>query len=109
MRPRPYSLLFQHLTREGHSTFVIALLNTSPDAQTVSVNFTDVFIDQGPSYQAGTYDVYDLWQKDGAGKWGAGVGTFSGSIPSVQIGAHQVKVWKAVPASGASKRDLSEL
>ena len=91
------------------STFVIALLNTSPDAQTVSVSFTDVFIDQGASYQAGTYDVYDLWEKDAAGQWGASAGTFSGAIPDVQIGAHQVKVWKAVPASSASKRDLSEL
>ena len=88
---------------------MIALLNTSPDAQTVSVNFTDVFIDQGSSYQAGTYDIYDLWQTDAAGKWGASVGTFSGSIPDVQVGTHQVKVWKAIPTSGVTRRDLSEL
>ncbi|KAH9835737.1 glycoside hydrolase superfamily [Rhodofomes roseus] len=92
-----------------NNTYVIALLNTSPDAQTVSVNFTDVFIDQGPSYQAGTYEIYDLWQKDDAGAWGASVGTYTGSIPDVQIGTHQVKVWKAEPTSSVSRRDLSEL
>ncbi|KAH9937505.1 glycoside hydrolase superfamily [Fomitopsis serialis] len=91
------------------ATFVIALLNTSPDAQTASVNFTDVFIDQGPSYQAGTYEIYDLWQKDEANAWGASVGMYTGSIPDVQIGTHQVKVWKAVPAGSASRRDLAEL
>ncbi|TFY59512.1 hypothetical protein EVJ58_g5725 [Rhodofomes roseus] len=94
-----------------NNTFVAALMNTSPDTQTVGVNFTDVFIDQGASYQAGTYEIYDLWQKDDAGAWGASVGTYTGSIPNVQIGAHQVKVWKAVPTSSdsASRRDLSEL
>lgn len=64
---------------------------------------------QGPSYQSGTFAIYDLWQKDSAGAWGQNVGTYTGSMPSVQIGAHQVRVWKAVPVSTSSKRGFDEL
>ncbi|CCM02216.1 uncharacterized protein FIBRA_04296 [Fibroporia radiculosa] len=92
-----------------NNTFVIALLNTSPETQYVTVNFTDVFIDQGPSYQTGTYVIYDLWQKDSAGAWGKDIGTYTAAIPDVEIGMHQVRIWKAVPASTNSRRDLAEL
>ncbi|PCH33471.1 glycoside hydrolase family 27 protein [Wolfiporia cocos MD-104 SS10] len=92
-----------------NNTFVISLLNTSPETQTVTVNFTDVFIDQGPSYQTGTYAIYDLWQRDSSGAWGKNIGTYTGAIPNVEIGLHQVRIWKAVPATTTSKRDTAEL
>ncbi|EED81247.1 candidate alpha-galactosidase from glycoside hydrolase family GH27 [Postia placenta Mad-698-R] len=92
-----------------NNQFVIALLNTSPDTQVVDVEFTDVFIDQGPSYQTGTFTIYDLWQKNDTGAWGNDIGTFTGSIPQVEIGTHQVRIWKAVPASTATKRDRMDL
>ncbi|GBE78170.1 Alpha-galactosidase [Sparassis crispa] len=93
-----------------NNTFVIALMNTSPNTQNVDVLFTDVFIDQGAAYQAGTYEIYDLWQKDSAGKWGKDIGAFTNSIPSVEIGMHQVRIWKAVPvSSSATRRDVSDL
>ena len=85
-------------------------MNTSPNPQTVNVSFTDVFVDQGASYQSATFTLYDLWQKDPSlGAWGLNLGEFSGGVPNVQIGTHQTKVWKAVPASNSKRRDKAEL
>lgn len=54
--------------------------------------------------------MYDLWQKDESGSWGKNEGIVQGAIRNVNIGAHQVKVWKAVPLSTASsKRAVAEL
>ncbi|KAJ3013209.1 hypothetical protein NUW54_g1655 [Trametes sanguinea] len=93
-----------------NNQFVFALMNTSPNPQTVNVSFTDVFVDQGASYQSGTFTLYDLWQKDpSSGAWGLNLGEFTGSVPNVQIGTHQTKVWKAVPVSTSQKRDRAEL
>ncbi|KAH9853207.1 alpha-galactosidase [Lenzites betulinus] len=93
-----------------NNQFVIALMNTSPNSQTVNVSFTDVFFDQGSAYQSGTYTLYDLWQKDDAGKWGKSLGDFTGSVPDVQVGTHQTKVWKAVPVSTSGRRrDVADL
>ncbi|KAH9947978.1 glycoside hydrolase superfamily [Amylocystis lapponica] len=94
----------------ANNAFVAALLNTSPSNQTVDVEFSDIFIDQGPTYQTGTFTFHDLWQKNSTGAWGLEIGTFTGSMPSVEIGPHQVRVWRIVPASGsASRRDAAEL
>lgn len=92
-----------------NNTYVIALLNTSPEPQNVNIEFTDVFIDEGPTYQTGTYAIYDLWQKDSTGAWGKDIGTYTGSIPNVEIGTHQVRIYKAVPATTSTKRDVGEL
>ncbi|OSD06021.1 glycoside hydrolase family 27 protein [Trametes coccinea BRFM310] len=93
-----------------NNQFVFALMNTSPNPQTVNVSFTDVFVDQGASYQSGTFTLYDLWQKDpSSGAWGLNLGDFTGSVPNVQIGTHQTKVWKAIPVSTSQKRDRAEL
>ncbi|CAL1696554.1 unnamed protein product [Somion occarium] len=92
----------------SNNRFVIALLNTSPKQQTTDVDFTDVFVDQGKAYQQQPYQLSDLWQKDSTGNWGKSVGTVQGSIRNVRIGAHQTKVWLAVPAP-SSKRALGEL
>ncbi|KAI0651653.1 alpha-galactosidase [Trametes meyenii] len=93
-----------------NNQFVFALMNTSPNPQTVNVSFTDVFVDQGPSYQSGTFTLYDLWQKDlSTGAWGLNLGEFKGSVPSVQVGSHQTKVWKAVPVSTSQRRDRAGL
>ncbi|KAI8995307.1 alpha-galactosidase [Trametes punicea] len=93
-----------------NNQFVFALMNTSPNPQTVNVSFTDVFVDQGTSYQSGTFTLYDLWQKDpSTGAWGLNLGEFTGGVPNVQIGTHQTKVWKAVPVSTSRKRDRADL
>ncbi|KAI0662631.1 alpha-galactosidase [Cubamyces menziesii] len=93
-----------------NNQFVFALMNTSPNPQTVNVSFTDVFVDQGASYQSATFTLYDLWQKDpSSGAWGLNLGEFSSGVPNVQIGTHQTKVWKAVPASNSKRRDRAEL
>jgi len=89
--------------------FIIALMNTSPANQTVDVDFTDVFIDQGAAYQSGTFTLYDLWQKDDLGNWGKEVGTYTAKIPNVRIGSHQVKIWKATLPASSSKRDTADL
>lgn len=86
------------------STFVIALLNTAPTNQTVDVDFFDAFFDQGKVYQQQSYTLSDLWQKDDQGNWGKDIGVFQGSIPQVQIGAHQTKVWVAVPVPATSSK-----
>ncbi len=85
-------------------------MNTSPNSQTVNVSFADVFVDQGAAFAAGTFTLYDLWQKDDAGAWGKSLGDFSGSVPGVEVGTHQTKVWKAVPKStNARRRDRRDL
>ncbi|KAI0768483.1 alpha-galactosidase [Trametes elegans] len=94
----------------ANNQFVFALLNTSPNPQTVNVSFKDVFVDQGSFYQSGTFTLYDLWQKDpSTGAWGLALGDFSGAVPDVQIGTHQTKVWKAIPASSSTRRDYADL
>ena len=76
----------------------------------MNVSFKDVFVDQGSSYQSGTFTLYDLWQKDpSTGAWGLNLGDFSGAVPDVQIGTHQTKVWKAIPASSSMRRDYADL
>lgn len=92
-----------------NNTFVFALLNTAPAAQTVQVDFADVFFDQGKVYQTQPYEVFDLWQKDDEGTWGKSIGIIQGGM-NVTIGVHQTKVWKAVPAPQTStRRDYAEL
>ncbi|OJT12590.1 Alpha-galactosidase [Trametes pubescens] len=94
----------------ANNQFVFALMNTSPNSQTVNVSFADVFVDQGAAFAAGTFTLYDLWQKDDAGAWGKSLGDFSGSVPGVEVGTHQTKVWKAVPKStNARRRDRRDL
>ncbi|KDQ49597.1 glycoside hydrolase family 27 protein [Jaapia argillacea MUCL 33604] len=93
-----------------NNTYVFALLNTSPSNQTVDIEFTDVFFDEGPAYQTGTYTLYDLWQKSASGAWGLTVGEATGSLPGVVVGPHSTKVWKAVPVSaGMARRSAEEL
>jgi alpha-galactosidase len=107
-----------------YSTFVIALLNTSPNTQKVDVLMSDAFMDQvrtlfmvlylhhahrrlllqGPVAAAEPWNLFDLWQKDSSGKWGKSVGTVQGKIAGVIIGPHQTKVWRAVPARSRAKR-----
>ena len=82
-------------------------MNTSPTNQTVDISLLDVFIDQGTSFAAGTFTMYDLWQKDADGNWGASVGDVSGST-SVDVVAHGVRVFKAIPTSN-SRRAMGEL
>jgi len=81
----------------ANNVFVIALLNTSPNTQTVDILMSDAFIDQGAAYEAQPYELFDLWQKNSTGSWGKSVGTVQGKIPNVQVGPHQTKVWRAVP------------
>ncbi|KAF8575957.1 glycoside hydrolase family 27 protein [Ramaria rubella] len=82
----------------ANNVFVIALLNTSPDSQTVDILMSDAFRDQGPVYEAQPYNLFDLWQKDSTGQWGKPLGTVQGKIAGVQIGPHQTKVLRVVPA-----------
>jgi len=94
----------------ANNAFVVALLNTSPDAQCVDLQMRDAFIDQGKTYQNQAYDVFDLWQKDPhTSRWGKPVGRIQGKIPNVGIGPHQTKVWRLVPAPNASGQQRSEL
>ncbi|EIM81948.1 alpha-galactosidase [Stereum hirsutum FP-91666 SS1] len=88
----------------ANSEYVIALMNTSPSSQEVSLSFKEIFGDQGSSAQTASWTLYDLWQKDSTGAWGLNTGTMQGSIPNVNIGAHQTKVWKAVQASGSTTK-----
>lgn len=94
-----------------HSVFVIAVCNTSPTNQTLDVLFSDAFVDQGAGYQAGTFAIYDLWQKDANGNWGESLGDLTTSIPDVTVGPYQTKVWKAVHVSSPStaRRSIDEL
>jgi len=89
--------------------FVIALMNTSPQEQTVDVSFTDVFIDQGKAYQTGTFELFDLWMKDANGGWGQSIGTLTGGIQRVNVRSHQTMVWRAKHVSSLNARDHSEL
>ncbi|KAI0651654.1 alpha-galactosidase [Trametes meyenii] len=89
-----------------NNQFVFSVVNTSPKAQTVDVQFADVFIDQ--AYQQQPYVLYDLWQKDENGNWGKSLGTFQGSVPHVRLDTHQTKVWKAIPVS-SSRRSYGDL
>ena len=82
-------------------------MNTSPTNQTTEIDMVDVFIDQGTSFAAGTFTMYDLWQKDEDGNWGASVGNVSGNM-TVDVVSHGVRVFKAVLASN-SRRALGEL
>ena len=111
------------LTLGRASVFVFALMNASPEMQTVDVLMSDVFLDQvglfandaplrsrfvpssrirllqGPIAQAEAWLLWDLWAKDDSGKWGKPLGTIEGKIPAVQIRPHQTKVWRAIPAN----------
>jgi len=93
----------------ANSTWVIALMNTSPEDHSINITFSEVFIDQGATEKTQTYELFDLWDKDDAGDWGKSLGTFSGSLPETTIKSHQTKVFRAVPVSAQTKRDVSEL
>ena len=80
------------------SVFVFAVVNTSPANQTVDVSLLDVFVDQGRQFGSGTFTLFDLWQKDSAGRWGKSLGEFSGSV-TVELARHQTKVYRATPVS----------
>ncbi|TBU34247.1 glycoside hydrolase [Dichomitus squalens] len=88
----------------SNNQYVFAVLNTSPVNQTVDISFLDVFVDQGRYFGSGTFTLYDLWQKDPSGKWGAPVGNAQGTY-SVSVDTHATRVFKVVPAP-SSKREL---
>ncbi|KAF8510879.1 alpha-galactosidase [Hysterangium stoloniferum] len=90
----------------SNNSFLAALMNTSPKSQTISVLMSDIFIDQGVAAQNALYEVFDLWQKDGSGKWGKSLGIMQGSIANVKIGAHQTMIWKLVPSANQHRREL---
>jgi alpha-galactosidase len=92
-----------------HSSQVIALMNTAPSDQTVTLEMPDVFWDMGHAAQQASWELYDLWAKDAHGKWGKSAGTFTKSVPNVNVGVHGVKVWKAVMKTVKAKRDVSEM
>lgn len=78
---------------------------------------------------AGTFRVYDLWQRDDyssnrsdilspnqrsvqassvpvyLGGWGKDIGVFTKSIPNVTIRAHSVKVWKLLRVDSVGRRE----
>ncbi|KAF8515218.1 alpha-galactosidase [Gautieria morchelliformis] len=90
-----------------NSVFVIALLNTSPNPQTVDILMSDAFMDQGSVAAGQPWNLFDLWQKDSTGKWGKPLGTVQGKIAGVQIGPHQTKVWRAeIPTTGRKRGEL---
>ena len=82
-------------------------MNTSPSNQTTTIDMVDVFVDQGASFAAQTFTMYDLWQKDADGAWGAKVADVSCSM-SVDVVTHGVRVFKAIPVSN-SRRAAGEL
>jgi len=87
-----------------NSSFAVALMNTSPEEQAIDVWFTDVFRDMGEYWWGAPYTVYDLWEKDGEGKWGQGLGVMSEGIRGAIVAAHQTKVWKLVPVSQSLRK-----
>jgi len=89
-----------------NNVFVIAVLNTSPHIQTVDVPFEDAFGDQGATYQAQPYEIFDLWQKDANGKWGKSLGIFQGKIPNVKVNSHATKLWRAIPRPNGKRNEL---
>ncbi|EIN04737.1 alpha-galactosidase [Punctularia strigosozonata HHB-11173 SS5] len=91
-----------------NDAFVVAVLNTSPNNQTTTIQMSDVFFDQGSVAGSEPWEFFDLWQKDDAGTWGKSIGTVQGSL-EVDIGPHSVKVWRAIPQSSATKRFVEEL
>jgi alpha-galactosidase len=88
---------------------VIALWNNSPEDQTVSLEFSDVFTWNGKANQQASWRLHDLWAKDDDGKWGKSVGTFKTSVDGVQVRPHATRMYKAVRADEESKRSMSEL
>jgi len=87
-----------------NDVFVIALLNTSPNTQTVDILMSDAFMDQGSVAAAEPWSIFDLWQKDSSGRWGQPQGTVQGKIPGVHVGPHQTRVWRVQPPSSGAKR-----
>jgi alpha-galactosidase len=64
-------------------------------------------MDQGKAYQTQAYNIFDLWQKDAStNRWGKSVGMMQGTIRQVEIGPHQTKVWKAIPAPIEQRSEL---
>lgn len=80
------------------SKFVFVVLNTSPKNVSTNISFLDVFVDNGHDFGRRTFSLYDLWQKDKYGQWGASIGDVQGSI-TVDIPPHGVRVFRAVPVS----------
>ncbi|KDQ06371.1 glycoside hydrolase family 27 protein [Botryobasidium botryosum FD-172 SS1] len=85
---------------------IIALLNTSPISQIVTIDLEkDVFMDSDVAQQKAAYRLFDLWQRADesnlVSRWGKDVGVFQSQVPSIYVDAHQIKVWKAVPADAA--------
>ncbi|EOQ98816.1 Alpha-galactosidase [Wallemia ichthyophaga EXF-994] len=66
--------------------YAIAVLNTSSQQQSTAVRFDEVFrgIDYEDSDRQGTYNLIDMWQKDGDA-WGLGVGNATGTLEDVQV------------------------
>jgi alpha-galactosidase len=67
---------------------------------------SDLFIFKTKQVQTQAYTAFDPWQKDDSGNWGKGLGTVQGSLRNVSIGAHQTKVWKVIPQSTTTKRQM---
>lgn len=64
---------------------------------------------QGSVYQKQSYELFDLWGKDGQGKWGKSLGVHQGSVPNVVLRPHATKVWRAVPVQGGARRSHWDL
>jgi len=79
----------------SNSSYVIALLNATPNSTTIEASFEDIFIDQGKAFASNSFAAFDLWQNS------SHVGTYSGSI-SASVPSHGVKIYKLIQASGDS-------
>jgi alpha-galactosidase len=91
------------------SSQVIAIMNTAPSNQSVNLEMSDVFWDMGQAAQQASWELYDLWAKTPQGEWGKSMGTFTKSVQGIKVGAHSVRVWKAVIGQTKSKRDKAEM
>lgn len=73
----------------SNSSYVIALLNASPEQQHITADWSDIFIDS-PAMRDVPMTVYDLWQD------AKSIGVHNGSI-SANVQGHGVKIYKMVP------------
>jgi alpha-galactosidase len=97
------------ISSSSFSSQAIALMNTSPSNHTLNIEMNDLFWDMSVADQQATWQFYDLWAKDAQGKWGKSLGTFTKTVPGVQVRPHAVRVWKAVMKQTKMKRDASEM
>lgn len=74
------------LAELSNDEYAIAVLNTSSQQQSTAARFDEVFrgIDFKNGERDATYNLTDLWQKDGDA-WGLGVGSATGTIENIQV------------------------